>query len=217
MTAERMIRIVLTQVSMNPKIAECSRESVFGALMQASQLGLEVGVNGQAYLIPYKNQCQFIPGWRGLADLLARSEKATARTNAVYEGDEFEYELGTSAYIKHRPGENYGDESKITHVYAIGRLFNAPENDAIMEVWTAARVRKHLAKYNKVGSSHYANRHFEMYARKVVYLQVLKYLPLSVQLQSAIEFNDHAEIGAIDGREAFESARRQIEVQHIQE
>ena len=40
---ERFVRIALTCIRQNPKLAECSRESLLGALMTSSQLGLEPG------------------------------------------------------------------------------------------------------------------------------------------------------------------------------
>ena len=56
MNAERLCRIALTTVRLNPKLAECTPESFLGALFQAAQLGLEPNVEGQAYLIPYTNK-----------------------------------------------------------------------------------------------------------------------------------------------------------------
>ncbi len=69
MTADRMARIALTSLRVNPKLMSCTRESFYGSLMAASQLGLEPGINGQCYLIPYKDKqglsiCTLIPGWR---------------------------------------------------------------------------------------------------------------------------------------------------------
>jgi hypothetical protein len=51
--------------------------------MTAAQLGLEPGINGQGYLIPYKGTCTFVPGWKGLVDLVARSGRATVWTGVV--------------------------------------------------------------------------------------------------------------------------------------
>ncbi len=54
---ERFTRIVLTAISSNPKLQECTPQSFLGAMMQAAQLGLEPNTPlGQSYLIPYKNK-----------------------------------------------------------------------------------------------------------------------------------------------------------------
>lgn len=192
LNGDRMARIALTAFRRSPKLGECDPRSVFAAVIQASQLGLEPDTLGRAFLVPYKGECQFVPGWKGLVDLLNRSGEASAWTGAVFEGDEFDYALGDSPYVKHKPmGES--DPAKITHVYAVGRVKNS--DYAIIEVWPIARVTKHRDRYNKVGTKHYSYGQWEMYARKVVLLQVLKYLPASAELQQAITLNDAAEIG----------------------
>ena len=63
-TPERFTRMVLSAISVNPKLAECSPKSFLGAMMTAAQLGVEPNTAlGQAYLIPFKNhgvmECQF--------------------------------------------------------------------------------------------------------------------------------------------------------------
>ena len=186
--ADRMIRLAMTCVSQNKDLRDASMSSVLRAVLLASQTGLEIGVGGQAYLVPYKNrdgekEAQFVPGWQGLVDLVSRSSRATVWTGAVFEGDEFDWALGDRPFVRHRPaGEN--DESKLTHVYAVGRV-NGSEYPVI-EVWTKERVVKHRNKFNKVGNRHYSFTNFEMYARKVALLQVLKYMPKSIEMQRAI-------------------------------
>lgn len=194
--AERLARIALTQLRMNPKLFSCTRESFFGALLTAAQLGLEPGVNGQCYLIPYKKGvkvngqwqdryiCTLVPGWKGYIDLVARSERASVWTGAVRAGDFFEYQLGSNPSLEHKPGDK--DTGAFTHVYAVGWIKGAQW--PIIEVQSRAKVENHLAQYNKVGDDHYAKKdenNFEMYGRKIALLQVIKYLPSSVELREA--------------------------------
>ena len=193
MSADRMARLALTAFSTNKALQNCKTDSILASLMTATQLGLEPGINGQGYLIPYKDTCTFVPGWKGLVDLVARSGRATVWTGAVYEGDQFDYQLGDEPYCRHKPGD--GGEM-FTHVYAIGRVKDAQM--PVIEVWTRGKVRKHLDQYNKVGSRHYAlasESNFEMYARKVALLQVLKYMPSSIELANAITVSNAAESG----------------------
>lgn len=193
LSADRMARLALTAFSTTPSLQRCRTETILGSLMTAAQLGLEPGVNGQGYLIPYKDTCTFVPGWKGLVDLVARSGRATVWTGAVYEGDEFDYQLGDAPYCRHKPGD---DEKTLTHVYAIGRVRDAQM--PVIDVWTAAKVRKHLALYNKQGNNHYAHKspsNFEMYGRKVALLQVLKYMPSSIEIANAIAVSNAADEG----------------------
>lgn len=190
LSVDRMTRLALTQFSTNRKLFECSWQSVAGAIMTAVQMGLEPGVAGQGYLIPYRGVCQFVPGWKGIMDIANRAGKCTTWTGAVFEGDIFSWGLGDSPFIKHIPcGED--DPSKLTHAYAVGRI---KEQDwPVIECWTAARLKRHRDHINKVGEKHYSFQHWEMYCRKVVLLQVLKYMPGSIELMTAVEYADRQE------------------------
>lgn len=190
---DRMMRLALTCFSTNPALRKCTAQSIIASVVVASQLGLEPGVAGQGYLIPYKDTCTFVPGWQGLVGLLNNTGRATAWTGSVFEGDTWEFTLGSNPRCNHVPGANYGDPDKLIWVYACGKV-NGSEQPVI-EAWPVARVVKHRNKYNKVGDRHYSYQNFEMYARKVVLLQVLKYMPRSIELNNAIVAADAAEIG----------------------
>jgi hypothetical protein len=56
-------------------------------------------------------------------------------------------------------------------------------------------VRTHRDRYNKQGEQHYSYQHFELYGRKCVLLQVIKYLPKSAELQNVIDLEYAAESG----------------------
>lgn len=193
MSADRMARLALTAFSTNRQLQACKTDSILSSLMTATQLGLEPGINGQGYLIAYKDTCTFVPGWKGLVDLVSRAGRATVWTGAVYHGDKFDYQLGDEPFCRHKPGDSEGE---FTHVYAIGRVKDAQM--PVIEVWTRGKVKKHLEQYNKVGGRHYAlasESNFEMYARKVALLQVLKYMPSSIELANAITVSHAAEAG----------------------
>jgi hypothetical protein len=71
--------------------------------MSAAVLGLEVdGVTGQAYLIPFAGKAQLVIGYKGFNTLAARSG-ITITGAVVREGDEFDYELGSNGYVRHKP------------------------------------------------------------------------------------------------------------------
>ena len=189
MTPDRMARIALTQLRVTPKLFTCSAESFYASLMAASQLGLEPGIMGQCYLIPYWNAklsvniCTLIPGWRGFMELLSRTGRANAWTNAVYDGDVFDFEYGDKPFIRHKPGKWAGNPEALTYTYAVGRQKDAEW--PALEVWDIDKIWAHRDKNNKVGDRHYSFIHPEMYARKIPLLQVLKYLPSSIELANA--------------------------------
>ena len=204
LNVQRMTRLVLTAFSTNPKLAECSPMSVAASVMTASQLGLEPGVNGQGYLIPYAGTCTFVPGWKGLVDLANRGGRCTVWTGAVYKGDDFDYQLGDSPFVRHKPGDSVESFDSLMCVYAIGRIKG--QEVPVIEVWSRNKVVRHLDLFNKVGDKHYALKgnmiNFEMYARKIPLLQVLKYMPQSIELTAAMAASNAAEEGRtinIDG------------------
>lgn len=193
LNADRMARLVLTAFSQSAQLQECEPRTIIAAVVTASQMGLEIGVSGQGYLIPYKRTCTFVPGWQGIVDIVNRTGRASVWTGAVFKGDVFDYGLGDSPFVKHKPACETDDPADITHVYAIGRV-NGSEWPVI-EVWPIAKVRKHFKKMNKVGDRHYANQHWEMYARKIPLLQVCKYMPKSIELTAAMQMSHAADEG----------------------
>jgi recombination protein RecT len=205
-SADRMVRVALTCFRLNPKLAECDPASVFAAVVIGSQLGLEPGIMGQGFLVPYKKSCQFIPGWQGLVDIVSRSGRASVWTGAVFSGDTFEYEYGSSPRIHHIPSGNDDQPDTLTHVYAVGRVKGA--EFPVIEVWPLAKVLRHRDRYNKVGDRHYSYDQMEMYARKVALLQVLKYMPKSIELATAVALDQAAESGSqlLDLKEAIEGS-----------
>lgn len=193
MTADRMARLALTAFSSSAQMQECSPRSIASAIMTAGQLGLEPGVNGAGYLIPYKGTCTFVPGWKGLVDLVSRSGRGTVYTGVIFKDQQYTFTDGAKRdLIIHNETELDAPED-ITHAYAIGWVRDATM--PIIELWSVEKIRKHRDKYNKVGSKHYSYRDWEMYARKVPLLQVLKYMPASIEMANAIDISNAAEAG----------------------
>jgi recombination protein RecT len=192
LSPDRMARLALSVFSTNPALGECAPHTIAASIMTAAQLGLEPNVNGQGYLIPYKRTCTFVPGWKGLVDLANRSGRCTVWTGAVFSGDEFDYALGDNPFIRHKPGEE-DDPDKLVYVYAVGRIKG--QDVPVIEIWSMKKVWKHRDRYNKVGGKHYSYQQPEMYARKIPLLQVLKYMPQSIELSAALEAAHAAEEG----------------------
>ncbi len=128
MPVERLMRTIMISVERLPMLLQCDRQSIFNAAMSAACLGLEVdGVTGQAYLIPFKGKAQLVIGYKGFNTLAARSG-ITITGAVVREGDEFDYQLGTAAYVRHKPK---GSKGAITHAWACAQSLDRP---AVVEV-----------------------------------------------------------------------------------
>ena len=180
-TPERFTRIVLSAISVNPKLGSCTPASFLGAMMTSAQLGLEVNTPlGQAYVLPYNNkgtlEAQFQLGYKGLIDLAYRSgEVESIQAHVVYENDEFTCEYGLEPKLVHKPADsNRGEPVK---VYAV---FKTKSGGFGFEVMSMEDVRIHAAKYSKAYNSAFSpwKTNFEEMAKKTVLKRVLKYAPL---------------------------------------
>lgn len=197
LNADRMLRIAFTEINKTPALMQCDVKSVLASIIIASQLGLEPGVMGQGFLIPYGKTCTFVPGWQGFVDLVSRAGRATVHTDTVFPGDDFEYEKGSSPFIKHKATDSTDEDQPFSHVYAVGWVKDAQR--PVIEVWSRDKVLKHLKKFNKVGNKHYAiaggEHNLQLYGRKVALLQVIKYMPKSVELHTAAQLDYAADAG----------------------
>lgn len=150
----RFCRVLLTTCMANPEILECTQESVFGSIMEAAQLGLEIdGILGQAYLVPYKNnkagtkEAVLIPGYKGLLKLVRNSGECKLESvECVYKDDQFRYAMGTSPFVEHVPKEVAYTDDRITHAYAI---FRHSDGFQTSNVWTIDRIHAHKIRYAK--------------------------------------------------------------------
>ena len=89
--------------------------------MQAVQLGLEPGLLGHCYILPYKREATFIIGYKGMIDLARRSGHIQSiYAHAVHENDEFEYELGLHPKLEHKP--SHGDRGAFIGAYAVAHF-----------------------------------------------------------------------------------------------
>lgn len=189
LTPERFTRMVLTALSTNPKLGECTPQSFLGSMMNAAQLGVEVNTPlGQAYILPYNNkgvmEAQFQLSYKGLIDLAYRSgEVEVVQAHIVYENDEFECEYGLNPKLSHKPASS--DRGEPIKVYAVFKTKNGGYG---FEVMSMDDVREHAAKYSKAYNSSFSpwKTSFSEMAKKTVLKKVLKYAPLKSDFTRAV-------------------------------
>ena len=175
--SDRFVRIAITTIRQNPKLAQCNQESLLGALMVSAQLGLEPGVLGQCYLIPYGRECQFQIGYKGMIELLRRSgQLKDIYAYSVYENDEFEMTYGLDRDLKHKP--NLQNKGNFIGCYCVAVL----KDDArAFEYMTKEEIEAHGKKFSKTYGNGPWKTDFEAMAHKTVVKRMLKWLPLSVE------------------------------------
>ena len=188
-TPERFSRIVLSAISNNKQLQQCTPNSFLAGMMNAAQLGLQPNTpTGEAYLIPYRNkgtlECQFQIGYRGLVSLAYRSGQVkTIYAEAVRENDEFEYELGLEPKLIHKPAKK--DRGEITYFYAVFKLVNGGEGFSVM---SKDDMDKHMRKFSKAANAGFSpwQTNYEEMGKKTVIKRVLKLAPLSSDIQMNI-------------------------------
>lgn len=209
MTAERMARIATTEMRKVPKLAQCDPMSFLGAVIQCAQLGLEPGgALGHAYILPFDKrekvngqwqtvsvEAQVIIGYRGMIDLARRSGQIVSiDARAVYEGDKFECVLGLDARLNHEPdwqNSNRADPSKLRFVYAVAKL---KDGGLQFDVMSRAEVEGIRAR-SKSGTNGPWVTDFAAMAIKTVVRRLFKFLPVSIEMQTAVGLDEMAEHG----------------------
>lgn len=200
LTPERLTKIALAACSREPKLLQCTPESVLRSVMESASLGLEPsgGVLGMAYLVPYRNnktntsEATLIVGWRGLIALARRSGQIDdIEAHVVHERDTFVYRKGLNQALDHEPflGDDPGE---VTAAYAIAYIKGSARPH--VEVMSAAEIIRIRDRSRAKDSGPWKTDHEEM-CRKTVIRRLCKYLPMSSELVRAMETEDAAETG----------------------
>lgn len=188
---ERFQRIALSEIRKTPKLLECTLPSLMSAVLQSVKLGLEPGLFGQAYLIPYGKEVQFQIGYRGLIELSQRSGRISKiQAREVYANDEFEVSYGIDDTIVHKPNLD-GDRGEVVRYYAVAWF---KDGGAQFEIMNKAEVEKHRDKFSvghasakKYKKNSVWDDHFDEMAKKTVLKKLVKQLPMDVEFQEAIQ------------------------------
>lgn len=195
MDADRIARIALTLFRQTPGLSRCDPQSFIGALMTASQLGLEPGPLGEAYLVPYGTQVTFIPGYRGLIKLAWQSGQLKhIDAQVVREGDDFDFAYGLEPYLRHRPARR--DRGKVTEVYACATFLNGGSAFVVMSVEDVEAIRRR----SKASKSGPWVTDWDAMAKKTLIKQLIRFLPLSTDLRNL------AHAAALDGTARTDTA-----------
>jgi len=203
--AQRFARIITTDIRLNPELAQCTPLSFMGAMFTAAELKLEP-VAGCAYLLPFWNskkvgnewkkirEVQFVLGYKGIVQLFYRHASAVALTwGVVHENDKFDFQNGTDAYLNHTRA--LGDRGDKVAYWVMAKLQNG---GMLFEVMTydecLAHGRQHSKTWDKKGEKFYASSPWvkseDSMCKKTVLIQLSKTLPLSVEVQKAIQADE---------------------------
>lgn len=183
MDGDRMARIALTALRRDPKLERCDPKSFMGALLTAAQLGLEPGVSGEAYLVPYGRECTLIVGYQGYAKLFWQHPLAKhLDAQAVYENDEFDYAYGLEPFLRHKPA--LGERGAVTAFYAVAALTSGATAFVVLSPKDVKDLR------GTSGPNGGIKDPMHWMSRKTAVRQLVKLLPKSADLARAIEVDE---------------------------
>lgn len=202
----------MTELRRNEQLAKCEPVSFLGTVIQASQLGLELGtVLGHAYPVPFWNnklgylEATLIVGYRGFMELARRSglvQKIDARV--VYMNDRFEVEYGFDEKLVHVPVID-GDRGPMRCTYAVALLDGGARQFEIVSLADIKKVKEDsLSKIKNEAAKKYSPwvAYEDEMARKTAVRRLFKYLPISIErhenLAMAMEQDNKAHEGIFD-------------------
>ena len=101
--ANKFISVAKTTLTMNPSLLNADKTSLLATFMKAAQDGLLLD-GKEAAAVKYGNSIQYLPMLEGVLKTLHNSGLIkTISAEVVYEKDLFDYELGSTPKITHKP------------------------------------------------------------------------------------------------------------------
>lgn len=209
LSIDRLLKVAQIAATTTPALAECDVPSLVGAIGQCAQMGLEPNtVLGHAYLVPFNvkrkdarggerwvKSVQVVIGYKGLIDLARRSGQIVSiAAHEVCEADHFELVYGLDEKLAHTPA--MGDRGQVIGFYAVAKLQGGGHAFEFMSLHQVREIMK--ATQSKGGYGPWKDHFIEM-GRKTVIRRLAKYLPLSVEFQTAAALDGMAEAGKDQG------------------
>jgi len=190
MKAETVIQSTLMCLWKTPELRVCTPESIVRGVIVASQLGLDCsGIGGKAWLVPFRHkdtgklEAQFIPGYQGLLDIARRTGIVKqVEAQLVFSQDTFEVQWGTRRELVHRPPALGSKRGTIIGAYAIAVLPDGLEQFEVMDIPQLEAIRAKCKSQPAVIGEWY---------RKTALRRLLKYLPSTPELDTALEEDNH--------------------------
>ena len=119
LNTDALIRVALTAVQKNEGLLKCSAGSILQACMDCATYGLTPNsATNEAHLVPFKDSCVLVVGYKGLIKLATNSGLVSGvRVRKVYTKDVFLCEMGLDEKLVHKP--NLGDRGDFIGAYAV--------------------------------------------------------------------------------------------------
>lgn len=193
---QRLIRTIIIACEKTPRLLTCTMPSIISSAYTAAVLGLEVdGVTGQGFLVPYGGAATFQVGYKGYATIGARSGIAV-NSGVVREGDDFQYELGTDGFVRHRPSLDGRQGRRIIAAWATGTAIGRPPIFAVMPYPDILEIMKKSAGAKKPESpwNDLQGRGHEAMCAKTAIRRMGSAVPV-IAFQQAVFIDNQSDLG----------------------
>ena len=183
----RFKRVVMTALQNNPDLAKCSKSSLWNSCMRAAQDGL-LPDGREGAIVPYQNQAQWLPMVFGIRKKVRNSnEISTWEVHAVYEKDNFAYELGDQPFIRHKPYCDKGSPGDLVAAYSVVVMKDGSISREVMSAWEIDQVR-HSSRGQKTPWN--VPEFYPEMCKKTVAKRHAKVLPMSSDLDDLLRRDD---------------------------
>lgn len=198
---DRFVAMAVATAKLAVKNGPLAPESILICMYESAKLGLELNSQmGLGYIVPFynkklkKNIATFIPGYRGLIQLMRNAGTKDIHGTIVYSGDEWDYyEDEGGRHISHRPTMEK-DRGDPVCGYSVAVLPDGTRSVHVEPYHKIAAIRKQaLVKTQNTGPW---ITHEEEMARKTVIRHHAKTLPQSAESAAAIGLDEQLEIGS---------------------
>ena len=177
---EHFLRVAITAMNKNPKLLDCTKESVFRCMLDSAAFGVEL--NGRdAHLIPYGKEATLIIDYKGYVRLVMNTGLVSnIHADVVCENDDFEYNLGE---VKRHVIDFKKPRGAVYAVYCIVTMKDGTKKADVMSDEEVEVIRKRSRSGN---SGPWITDRNEM-RKKTVFRRLQKWLPLSPEIQEKLD------------------------------
>lgn len=204
--APGFITSITNVVNNSDLLQKADVNSIILAASQAATLDLPINPNfGYAAIIPFKDTkkgvttAQFQVMRSGWVELCMRTGQVVRIANEpVYEGELVSMNRFTDEYVF---DESKRSSDKVIGYMAYAKLVNGFEKTIY---WTVEKCKQHAMRYSqtyKKGFGNWVDQFDAMALKTVLKHLIVKYLPKSIEIQTAIEADQASFTGDIDNPE----------------
>jgi recombination protein RecT len=185
-TPERFMRVTLTAFNKNPKLWDCTKQSIASVVLQCAQFGVEPD-GRHAHIIPYNGEATLQLDYKGLVALVRRSgDVVSIHADVVRKGDKFKVNLGE---ITCHEVDYSSEAGEVYAVYATARLKDGSSQSVVLRKEEVEAIRK---RSRSGASGPWATDWAEM-AKKTAFRRLTKWLPLSYEAAEVVEADQRRE------------------------